>query len=167
MLKKLKLTKFAAVLCLFGFFLVPAAPAWADIYSQVKEMKRCNEILDNFGKTSVKRGQAGLGRDCYKQVADTFPGINVAARSESIKCSEIKDTFGDIGKKLRFARSGRECFKKVAHELTQGLVTAHFGCAGVVRVGKEDQSDIDAIPAVCSKNKSRCFSTGYIRKTYC
>jgi len=75
MLKKLKLTKFAAVLCLFGFVLVPAAPAWADIYSSVADMKKCNEILDNFGKTSKKLGYARLGRDCYQQVAEDFPGI--------------------------------------------------------------------------------------------
>ena len=120
MLKKLKLTKFAAVLCLFGFVLVPAAPAWADIFSQVADMKKCNEILDNFGKTSKKLGYARLGRDCYKQVADTFPGKNVAAVSEIKECSKINDTFGDVGKKLRYARSGRDCYKQLTLNLVKG-----------------------------------------------
>ena len=43
MLKKLKMTTFAVVLCLFGFVLVPAAPAWAGVSSNAIEFERCGQ----------------------------------------------------------------------------------------------------------------------------
>jgi len=133
MLKKLKLTKFAAVLCLFGFVLVPAAPAWADIYSPVADMKKCNEILDNFGKTSKKLKYARLGRDCYKQVAYIFSYdidgyMDHAAVNEIKECSKVNDNFGKTSKKLKYARSGRDCFKQVAQKLIEGRLLEHGWC---------------------------------------
>ena len=52
MLKKLKMTTFAVVLCLFGFVLVPAAPAWAGVSNNVIEFQKC--VKTNKGKPVKK-----------------------------------------------------------------------------------------------------------------
>ena len=65
MLKKIKMTTFAAVLCLFGFVLVPAAPAWAGQTKNVVMMNDCTQIM-------VKNGDMESAKDainCYKYVA--------------------------------------------------------------------------------------------------
>lgn len=41
MLKKLKMTTFAVVLCLFGFVLVPAAPVLAAELAEETQFERC------------------------------------------------------------------------------------------------------------------------------
>ena len=41
MLQKFNITAYAVVLCLFGFVLVPAAPAWAGVSEDIVEYERC------------------------------------------------------------------------------------------------------------------------------
>ena len=59
------MTTFAAVLCLFGFVLVPAAPAWAGLNSNNINYERCTQIKAKKG--DIKKAKEG--RDCYKTVA--------------------------------------------------------------------------------------------------
>ena len=60
MLKKLKMTTFAVVLCLFGFVLVPAAPAWAGVVTNAAEYKSCAQIAKGKWKKKAK---------CFKAIA--------------------------------------------------------------------------------------------------
>tara|TARA_B100000767_G_C19311118_1_gene347612 strand:+ start:197 stop:457 length:261 start_codon:yes stop_codon:yes gene_type:complete len=54
MLKKLKMTTFAVVLCLFGFVLVPAAPAWAGVSNNASEFNKCEKIKKGKPVKKVK-----------------------------------------------------------------------------------------------------------------
>ena len=72
MLKKLKMTTFAAVLGLVGFVLVPAAPAWAGISSNVADQKSCSAITVKGGDSKSKKlKNAKKGRDCFALLAAT------------------------------------------------------------------------------------------------
>ena len=68
MLKKLKMTTFAVVLCLFGFVLVPAAPAWAGLSNNVEEHKSCAQIAKGKWKKKAK---------CFKRITANMHNTQV------------------------------------------------------------------------------------------
>jgi len=70
MLKKLKMTTFAVVLCLFGFVLVPAAPAWAGVSNNVIEFQKCVKIKKGKPVKKVKCFKALTSMMIKKQKAD-------------------------------------------------------------------------------------------------
>ena len=95
MLKKIKMTTFAAVLCLFGFVLVPAAPAWAGQNNNVINYERCTQIKAKKG--DIKKAKEG--RDCYKTVAAQAikEQKEMCGRSKTIRVGfKIDGVFRDV-----------------------------------------------------------------------
>ena len=80
MLKKLKMTTFAVVLCLFGFVLVPAAPAWAGVSNNVIEFEKC--VQGNKGKP-VKKVK------CFKAVTKKMIQVQQDLCNELKKCERF------------------------------------------------------------------------------
>ena len=66
MLKKLRMTTFAAVLCLFGFVLVPAAPVYASEQAAIEaQFKKC--VKKGIMNVKVKKMKKTM--KCFKKVA--------------------------------------------------------------------------------------------------
>ena len=102
MLKKLKMTTFAVVLCLFGFVLVPAAPAWAGVSNNVIEFQKC---------VKIKKGKPVKKVKCFKAVTKNMIQVQQALCNELKKC----ERFGGGGG-ICFSGSevaGRAVFAKI------------------------------------------------------
>ena len=104
MLKKLKMTTFAVVLCLFGFVLVPAAP----VFAQTNIMKTMQKEIN---KCQRRWTAANLQLKCFEKLVKKYNPGSTGACSEynagkTGRLTEIRKGVG-TGKKFVFERRGQ------------------------------------------------------------
>ena len=96
MLKKLKMTTFAVVLCLFGFVLVPAAP----VFAQTNIMKTMQKEIN---KCQRRWTAANLQLKCFEKLVKKYnPGSTGA-------CSEYNA--GKTGRLTEIRKGTHKCCK--------------------------------------------------------
>ena len=105
MLKKLKMTTFAVVLCLFGFVLVPAAP----VFAQTNIMKTMQKEINKCQRRGSKMPNMQL--KCFEKLVKKYnPGSTGACSTYNAgltgRLTEIRKGVG-TGKKFVFERRGQ------------------------------------------------------------
>ena len=102
MLKKLKMTTFAVVLCLFGFVLVPAAP----VFAQTNIMKTMQKEIN---KCQRRWTAANLQLKCFEKLVKKYNPGSTGACSEynAGKTGRLTEIIKRVGKKFVFERRGQ------------------------------------------------------------
>ena len=129
MIQKFKMTTFAAVLCLFGFMLFSAAPAYADRQENFQE---CKDMKWTEGKKAKK--------NCFRDLAKSYPRSDLKKSGLAV-CKGM--TWGEENgdKKLKTA-----CFGKLVGALDsqRPKTTARWGSGGGSRTYTKEQAAIRA-----------------------
>jgi len=103
MLKKLKMTTFAAVLCLFGFVLVPAAP----VFAQTNIMKTMQKNINKCQRQGSKMPNMQL--KCFEKLVKKYnPGSTGACSTYNAGLTgRLTEIIKRVGKKFVFERRGQ------------------------------------------------------------
>ena len=103
MLKKLKMTTFAVVLCLFGFVLVPAAP----VFAQTNIMKTMQKEINKCQRRGSKMPNMQL--KCFEKLVKKYnPGSTGACSTYNAGLTgRLTEIIKRVGKKFVFERWGQ------------------------------------------------------------